>query len=114
MGISSGGEEALARRLLEKFDLRLVCVTRGAGGSLLVSPNETLAHEGLRVRVADAVGAGDAFTACLAYHFVRGRSLRDINEYGNRFAAWIATQVGATPLIEGMRLHEIMNGTSSE
>jgi len=114
LGINSGSERALAARLMEKFDLRLVCVTRGSGGSLLVSPKEIVAHEGLRVRVADAVGAGDAFTACLAYHYVRGRSLRDISEYGNRFAAWIATQVGATPLIEGMRLQEIMDGISSE
>ena len=99
---------------MDKYDLRLVCVTRGARGSLLVAQTESVAHEGFRVRVADAVGAGDAFTACLAHHYVRGRSLRDINEYANRFAAWVATQVGATPLIEEMQLQEIMNGISLE
>ena len=113
IGIGPGSDEALARRLLDKYDLRLVCVTRGARGSLLVTEREKSAHEGFRVRVADAVGAGDAFTACLAHHYVRGHSLRDINEYGNRFAAWVATQVGATPLIEGLRLQDIMNGTLS-
>jgi fructokinase len=112
LGGGSGTEEAQARRLLEKYDLRLVCVTRGARGSLLVAEMESLAHVGFSVRVADAVGAGDAFTACLAHHYVRGRSLREINEYGNRFAAWVATQVGATPLIEGLQLQEIMNGIS--
>jgi fructokinase len=111
--VDSGSEEAQARQLLEKFDLRLVCVTRGARGSLLVSPDETVTREGLRVKVADAVGAGDAFTACLAHHYVRGRSLQDINEYANRFAAWVATKVGATPLIDEMQLQEIMGEIST-
>jgi len=56
-------------------------------------------HGGFHVKVADAVGAGDAFTACLAHHYVRGESLADISESANRFASWVATQVGATPLI---------------
>jgi fructokinase len=114
IGAGSGSEEAMARRLLESYDLRLVCVTRGSRGSLLVTERETFVHEGFRVKVVDAVGAGDAFTACLAHHYVRGHSLRDINEYGNRFAAWVATQVGATPPIDELQLQDIMDGTLSE
>lgn len=114
IGMGSGSDEILARRLLGKYDLRLVCVTHGARGSLLVSERASSAHEGFRVRVADSVGAGDAFTACLAHYYVRGYSLRDINEYANRFAAWVATQVGATPPIDGLRLRGIMDGVLPE
>jgi fructokinase len=105
-----GSEETLAKRLLDQCALRLVCVTRGARGSLLVSEDKTVDHSGFNVKVADAVGAGDAYTACLAHHYVRGESLEDISESANRFASWVATQVGATPLIHKPQLQAILNG----
>ena len=61
-----GTHEMLAQRLLRLCDLRIVCVTRGSRGSLLVTEGDAVEHKGFRVTVADAVGAGDAFTACLA------------------------------------------------
>jgi fructokinase len=105
-----GNEETIAKRLLNHCALRLVCITRGARGSLLVSEDETVEHNGFRVKVADAVGAGDAFTACLAHHYLRGESLEEISESANRFASWVATQVGATPLIHEPQLLHILNG----
>ena len=108
LGLNSGDEETLARRLLTHCGLRLVCVTRAARGSLLVSQDRTVQHEGLNVRVADAVGAGDAFAACLAHHYVRGKPLEEISESANRFASWVATQVGATPMIHRSRLRSIL------
>lgn len=106
----TGDEEMLARGLLRDCNLRLVCVTRGERGSLLVSEDETVVHQGLAVKVVDTVGAGDAFTACLAHHFVRARPLREISESANRFASWVATQVGATPGIDHSQLQEILAG----
>lgn len=97
LGLKFGSEEDAARRLLSVYGLKLVCVTRGARGSLLVSASETESHPGFQVKVADTVGAGDAFTACLAHLFVRGASLKQINESANRFAAWVASRPGATP-----------------
>ena len=95
--LSTGCEEALAKQILREYDLRLVCVTLGARGSLLVNKNKTVEHNGFSVKVADAVGAGDAFTACLAHHYLRGDSLEEISEAANRFASWVASQRGATP-----------------
>jgi fructokinase len=108
LALGVGNEEALARRLMGKYNLRLVCITRGARGSLLVSADQSVEHKGLRVKVADAVGAGDAFTASLAHEYVRGKSLQEISEFANRVAAWMATQVGATPLIHRARLREAL------
>jgi fructokinase len=108
LAIDGPDEATLARRLLEKFSLRLVCVTRAASGSLLVSADKTVAHKGLRVKVADAVGAGDAFAACLAHHYVRGKSLEEISESANRFASWVTTQVGAMPTIHRSSLPSIL------
>jgi fructokinase len=88
------------RRMIElsrKFRLRLLAVTRGAGGSILYSRGEWSEHPGLAVGVRDAVGAGDAFTAVLAVGALRGDSLEAINRRANEVAAFVCTQPGATP-----------------
>ena len=104
-----GTHETLAQRLLRLCDLRLVSITRGSRGSLLVTEEEAVEHKGLRVTVTDAVGAGDAFTACLAHHYLRGHSLQEISESANRFASWVATQRGATPPISTEKLQSIFS-----
>jgi len=95
--INAATEEGTARQLIERFRLELVAITRGARGSLLVSGEETSDHPGVRVRVKDTIGAGDAFIAALAHHYLRRAALPDISEAANRMGAWVATQEGATP-----------------
>jgi fructokinase len=93
----SGSEEECAKQFLDRYALKLVCVTRGARGSFLASRTETDHHPGFRVPVVDAVGAGDAFTAALVHHFLRGSSLASMNVAANRMGAWVASRAGATP-----------------
>ena len=95
--LEHGGEEDSARRLLSSHNLNLVCVTRGTNGSLLVSADECSVHPGFRVKVADTVGAGDAFTAALVHGYLRKAPLAEINETANRVGAWVASQSGAMP-----------------
>ena len=54
-------------------------------------------HPGFPTEVADTVGAGDAFTAALIHHYLRGATLNEMNEAANRMGSWVASQVGATP-----------------
>jgi fructokinase len=90
--------ELCAKRLLREFpSLRLVAVTRGGQGSLLVSRTESHEHPGIPVKVADTIGAGDAFTASMTHSLLRGDSLAAVNEAGNRWGAWVASQAGAMP-----------------
>jgi fructokinase len=96
--IASHGEMDSAQRLLSMHDLKLVCITRGDGGSLLISANECSEHAGIKVKVADTVGAGDAFTAAMVHGYLRGSSLKQINESANRVGAWVASQPGAMPV----------------
>jgi fructokinase len=102
--------EQLAKWLRTEFRLEMVCITRGDRGSLLVSEEGVVEHRGLPAEVVDTVGAGDAFTACLAHQFVRGHSLSDISQFANRFASWVVTQRGATPKIDPKQLQEILAG----
>lgn len=98
VGLPATGDEcADVRVLLEHFGLRLVCLTRGEKGSLLVSKDGVSEHPGFRIKVADTVGAGDAFTAAMAKKLRQGASLDQINEFANRIAAWVASQPGAMP-----------------
>ncbi|MGB9360271.1 MAG: carbohydrate kinase [Candidatus Sulfotelmatobacter sp.] len=100
------GEEDSARRLLFSYDLKLVCITRGTNGSLLVSADERVEHPGFRVKVEDTVGAGDAFTAALVHGYLRGAPLDELNETANRVGAWVASQPGGTPAPMGGDLNQ--------
>lgn len=90
-------ELSSARFLLDAYHLKLVCITRGARGSLLVRSQDASEHPGFRVRVADTVGSGDAFTAGLLHEYLHGASLDLMNEVANLVGAWVASEVGATP-----------------
>jgi len=107
-----GGSDEIdtARRLLTEFDLQMVCITRGGRGSTLVTQFEVESHPGFSVPVADSIGAGDAFTACVAHYWRSQRTLREISEFANRLAAWITTQVGATPALTRSKLRELIDG----
>jgi fructokinase len=96
-----GALRAGAERLLEEFPtLRMVAVTRGGKGSLLVTREEWHDHPGVAVKVADTIGAGDAFTAAMTHYMLRGADLATLNEAGNRWGGWVASQAGAMPALE--------------
>jgi fructokinase len=87
-----------AERLLAEFPtLKMVAVTCGGNGSLLVTPEAWHRHPGIPVQVADTIGAGDAFTAAITHYMLRGADLATLNESGNRWGGWVASQVGAMP-----------------
>jgi fructokinase len=104
LGIPFSNVRNAAQALLQACRAKLVCVTRGSCGSLLVSKDGAVEHPGFRVAVTDTVGAGDAFTATLVHHRLRGASLEEMNEAANQIGAWVATQVGATPVPENGNL----------
>src|SRR5438132_1112234 len=64
-----------ARWLCRELGIRLVCITRGQAGSALITAESHHEHPGFSVKIADTVGAGDAFTAALVHHALRGSSL---------------------------------------
>jgi len=89
-----------AERLLDRFArLDLVAITRGDQGSVLVRRTEWDVHPGILVVVADTIGSGDAFTAALIHYRLRGASLAQLNEAGNRWGSWVASQAGAMPVL---------------
>ncbi len=95
--IAHKDELSSAKRLIDAYELKVVCITRGGRGSLLVRNGDSSAHPGFKVRVADTVGSGDAFTAGLVHEYLHGASLDLMNEVANLVGAWVASEVGAMP-----------------
>jgi fructokinase len=92
-----GDEQRLLCELSGRFNLKLIALTKGAGGSLLYSQGRIYVHEGYETEVVDTVGSGDAFTAALTLGMLSGSDLRTINDYANRVASFVCSKRGATP-----------------
>jgi fructokinase len=111
LDLGASGELETARALLGRFPAKLVAVTRGARGSLLVTRDSANEHPGFPTpRVADTIGCGDAFAAALAHCISRGASLALTNEIANRLGAWVATQEGATPDADPATIAQLLEG----
>ena len=92
------GEEAIAH-LFKLFPLTFIAVTRGAAGCNLHSRTQVVHAKAPKVVCADAVGAGDAFSAALVMGFLRQYPLQQIAEHANRVGAYVASQSGAMPTL---------------
>lgn len=99
LGWEERGERKSADRLLSFAGMKLVGVTRGVNGSLLMTRDQCSEHPGFRVEVVDTIGAGDAFSAALLHGYLRAEPLDGINENANRVGAWVASQAGGMPVV---------------
>ena len=101
--VASDSDEARCRALISACGLKLLALTCGGSGSMLITADGVSEHPGVRVRPVDTVGAGDSFTAALVMGLLRGDSLDVVNDQANRVAAFVCTCNGATPpLPEGL------------
>lgn len=93
-----GSDEAALAFLAKKYNYRLVALTRGGEGSLLLDPVYGFSElSGEAVTVVDTVGAGDSFTACLAVSLLQDVSLDAMHRWASAVSAFVCTQAGATP-----------------
>jgi len=108
LGLASVGRSEVdelprkAEALRAKFDLKMVALTRGKKGTLLITAGGR--HEGARVSYppaadADTVGAGDACTAGILVGTVLGMTGDKIADLANHCGAYVASQSGATPAL---------------
>ncbi|MFJ9666947.1 ribokinase [Streptomyces sp. NPDC101219] len=74
---------------------RSVVVTLGGEGALVASAEGTARVPSVRVHAVDTTGAGDAFTAALAWRLGAGESLAEAAAYAARVGAATVTKQGA-------------------
>ncbi|AGN00456.1 sugar kinase, ribokinase [Salinarchaeum sp. Harcht-Bsk1] len=79
---------------------RLVVATSGAGGARCFLGDETRAHPGFDVDVADTSGAGDAFVAGFLSIWLAADDLDEALAFGNACGAIASQRVGARTALD--------------
>jgi len=97
LGLASPDQKGFARAIQRRFDVPTVCITRGEAGCLLAGPDGAVESPGVPIRLADAVGAGDAFTAALIWGQLHGWPLERQAAFANAVGALVASRAGAMP-----------------
>ena len=97
-GSLTNAASACAAELLKMTpQCKLVAITLGPHGSLLMDRRGSFRHSGYAVKVVDTIGAGDAFTAGLVHAYLQGATLEGISAVSNLCGSYVASQSGATP-----------------
>jgi len=84
-----------------RYGLKMVILTCGSQGSRIFVDGREYSCDSRKVDVVDTVGAGDAFTAAAVIGLLSHWPIETINERANEIAAFVCTQSGATPEIQG-------------
>jgi fructokinase len=90
-------EQAFARRVLREYPVRMVLITLAERGCLVAEGETITPCPGVQVTVADAVGAGDAFSAAFLADFLKGVPAVEAAMRANRIGAFVASRRGAIP-----------------
>lgn len=107
LGLRADGVGESVEVLRKRYRLDLVAVTMGENGCLIHSGNERIYQRGIRVNVADTVGAGDAFKAGMLVNYLKGKSVADSVFRANMLASKVASRVGGVPVLGKEELGEI-------
>lgn len=110
----AGDHRAQIRQISDRFGMKCVAFTRGSQGSLLYAGGQWSEHPGLSTKVADTVGAGDAFTAAMVLGLLAGWDLDMINRRANEVASWVASCAGGMPIVPGNLRAYFQSGESED
>ncbi|MBR0226594.1 MAG: carbohydrate kinase [Thermoguttaceae bacterium] len=98
----TGTEQILAQwaeNWRKRFGLTTIILTCGAHGAYLFNRGRVSYAPSVQVKVADAVGAGDSFSAVCVVGLLSGIDDQKIVEAASKRAAYVCSQTGATPTI---------------
>ncbi|WP_162996656.1 carbohydrate kinase family protein [Mucilaginibacter celer] len=96
-----GGSAPLRDKINEfrsKYHVKTICVTRGEHGALVWHDHEFFDSPGCPVKVADTVGAGDAFLATFVSGLLSGRPMQQVVDKACSVGSYVASQRGANPV----------------
>lgn len=103
--------EAFCRSYTARFGWNAVCVTRGSQGCALLLGGEYLQLPGYPVKVADTVGAGDAFAAALLHGIQARWPAHEVGDFANRLGALVASRPGGVPAWTASEVQELLPGS---
>ncbi len=101
------------QQLFETFpSVKEIIVTQGAAGAVYYSHHHTQKVQGVKVRVKDTVGSGDAFLAGFLTARIRGSALSEALEHAVLLSAFVAAHAGACPEYTEADLKEFRKGVT--
>lgn len=107
-GLIGTTQDKLFSALTEQYPkMELMLVTRGEEGCLVSFNKEVHAVPGVKAKVKDTIGAGDAFSAAFLSSFIREGDPLKAAGIANRVGAFVACSTGATPSYPDGFLEEI-------
>jgi len=113
-GLSSGSIARLCEEILRRWSLQYCLVTLAEYGALAFSDKGEKAYvPGYKVKLADSLGAGDAFAAGFIHKVLRGATLAEACRLGNALGALTAAKRGATAAITPQDI-DGLTGTGAE
>ncbi|MHB8269730.1 ribokinase [Bradyrhizobium sp.] len=86
-----------AARSLQAGKDKVICVTLGKRGAVVLVNDEPLVIPGRAVKALDTTGAGDCFVGAVAAQLATGQSIRDALETANIAASICVQRMGAAP-----------------
>ena len=90
-------KEAYLKAIGDKFGISVIIETKGADGAVAYSGGKTVEAAGVKIKVVDTVGSGDAFLAAFIHHFLKHQPLEGCLFHACKRGALVATQHGAVP-----------------
>lgn len=87
----------LSSEIIDRFNLEVILVTLGDKGAFVVSNDGQYHYDpGYKVKLADTIGSGDAFSAGFMHSYLNGKSNEESLKFGNATGALVATTKGGT------------------
>lgn len=102
----AGEQKGQCEWLLRQYGLKMVILTCGAVGSLVLTVDGVQSMQATpHVAVADTVGAGDSFTAAFIASLFKGKSVEEAHRAAVAVSAYVCTQEGAMPQLPEQYTH---------
>ncbi len=102
-------EHSLIEWFVTKYQIELLCVTKGEKGALLYCNGEFYEHPGFKVNAVDTVGAGDAFLAGLIASLLAQKEPAEALAFACATGAFVASKAGATPKYDMEEIGKILS-----
>jgi fructokinase len=90
-------DKVVVEKLMKQYNLKLVALTYGSKGSVLMTPNNVSQLKTPKINVLDTIGAGDSFTATMAMEFVKDKSLDKVHQRAIEVSSFVCQSNGAMP-----------------
>lgn len=80
-------------------ETKMICVTKGSHGAVLLFNHHLYYNSGYRIAVRDTVGAGDSFLAALIDQLIQGETPQKAIDFACAVGALVASEEGANPAL---------------